>query len=412
MRNVFVVAAAVLAASLIACGTTEEGSWFEGDFAQAQAEAQQRDTLIMIDFYTDWCGWCRRLDAETLSDSAVRRELGYLVAMRLNAEREGDELARHFGVTSFPTLVFVDAAGNEIDRILGFLPPEQFLDHVQRVRAGDTLAACLLRLKEDPSDRDALEKAIPVLLERSDPEGALDRLEAFHEAVGTDGSDLTSAVLMFRTKAELVERTYQRVARRYRMGWEADADFGSLRASPTLESIHRAELAELSEDEIGNRLREALYQDAAAVLRDLPQEGLGREELFASADFAFRTGHCKIAGELYRRWYDNARSAVTPDVLNTTAWRLYLCGAELELALEMAQQAYEANDDADTADTLGRVLYVNGRIEEAIIIQQRAADEAEGDLAEVFAAVVSQMREGVELGDAPPFESFPGPVNG
>jgi hypothetical protein len=95
------------------------------------------------------------------------------------------------------------------------------------------------------------------------------------------------------------------------------------------------------------------------------------------------------------------------DVLNTTAWRLYLCGVELELALDMARQAYESHPDADTADTLGRLLYVTGKVDEAIAVQSLAAQAAEDELADVFNTVLKQMQEGAPLGDDPPFESFP-----
>lgn len=33
--------------------------------------ASQEPRVIVIDVYTDWCGWCKRMDATTFSDSEV-----------------------------------------------------------------------------------------------------------------------------------------------------------------------------------------------------------------------------------------------------------------------------------------------------------------------------------------------------
>ncbi|MCP4895563.1 MAG: thioredoxin fold domain-containing protein, partial [bacterium] len=333
MQRVLISLTAVTAVFLQACSPSGSGTWFKGDFAQAQAEARQRDTIIMIDFYTDWCGWCRRYDAETFSDADVREELGNLVALRVNAEKEGLELASQYGVQSFPMVVFVDPDGNEVDRILGFLPPGPFIDQVQRVRAGDSLSACLQRLKKDPGDREALERAVPLLLERSDAESALDRLEAFHAAMGGGEPDDACAILAFTARAELLDATYQRVARRFRRGWESGAELGSLRVTPRLAAIQGGDLTGLSERELAAQLRSALHDDGGTILDGVPVAALSRDELFAVADFSFRTGHCEAAGDLYRRWYERAGTIATSSVLNTTAWRLYLCRTQLELGV-------------------------------------------------------------------------------
>ncbi len=70
----------------------------------------------MAEFYTDWCNWCRRLDSDTFSDPAVRGESTQLVALKLNAEKGGSELAARYGVDSYPTMVFFDSRGNEMER--------------------------------------------------------------------------------------------------------------------------------------------------------------------------------------------------------------------------------------------------------------------------------------------------------
>ena len=40
--------------------------WLTWDQAVAKMEKEPRK--IMVDVYTDWCGWCKRMDASTFQD--------------------------------------------------------------------------------------------------------------------------------------------------------------------------------------------------------------------------------------------------------------------------------------------------------------------------------------------------------
>ncbi len=46
---------------------------------------------IFVDVYTDWCGWCKRMDKSTFADSTIS---AYMAAnfypVKLNAEQKGD----------------------------------------------------------------------------------------------------------------------------------------------------------------------------------------------------------------------------------------------------------------------------------------------------------------------------------
>ena len=119
---------------------TETGSGpaalaWERDLPTALARAGNEKKLVMVDFYTDWCGWCRQLDRTTLSDSNVQRALGGVVSVRLNAETDGREVARRFNVSGYPTILFLNASGDEVGRIPGYLEASPFLAEIQQIIA-------------------------------------------------------------------------------------------------------------------------------------------------------------------------------------------------------------------------------------------------------------------------------------
>jgi len=106
---------------------------WEPDLSTALARAGNENRLVMVDFYTDWCQWCKRLDQNTLSDTHVQEALQQLVTVRLNAEKDGREAAARFNVEGFPTLIFLDAKGAEVGRIPGYMEPGPFLEELQDI---------------------------------------------------------------------------------------------------------------------------------------------------------------------------------------------------------------------------------------------------------------------------------------
>lgn len=390
-----------------ACQHEAPSIWFEGDLEAARIVAAERDSVVMILFYTDWCNWCRRLKADTFSVPAVREQLETIVSLKMNGEEEGAELARRFGVDSYPTMVFLDPAGSEMDRILGYLPPDKFLARVERIRSGDTFLACLRQLEEDPADVDSIVRSVGGLLERSDPEGAISRIEAFHRA--TEGNQLALCrKLMFAARGELHTRVYQRAAKLYHSGWDRSFDVPDTAGTMHLHSMLAESIAELPTADQAELLRRARYDDAADLLEIPDLAGGSAETMLSAADFAFRNGHYDVAAELYLRWDAVHGHDAEPKVLNDIAWRLYLARLELPSAIDLAQRSFAAEPDPETADTLARLFYVTGSVREAINLEELAARQAEGSRSQNYASVARRMEDGEPLDDRPNFESYPG----
>lgn len=109
-------------------------------FDEAQAIAAKEKKTILVDVYTDWCGWCKKMDATTYGDPKVMKYLAqkYVIA-KLNPEEEGtvtvqgkkitkQEFAQAVGVKGFPTLVFFNDKGEMITGLSSYLDAKQFLN--------------------------------------------------------------------------------------------------------------------------------------------------------------------------------------------------------------------------------------------------------------------------------------------
>jgi thioredoxin-related protein len=117
-------------------GKAPSVEWLE--YGDALDRARQENKHLLVDFYTNWCGWCKVMDKNTYGDSTVATYLrDHFVLTKVNAEspkrirvgdgtKSGIELARDYGVGSFPITWFVKPDGNRLDRIMGYVPPDRF----------------------------------------------------------------------------------------------------------------------------------------------------------------------------------------------------------------------------------------------------------------------------------------------
>lgn len=136
--------------------------WVQGSFDDALAKAKADDSkLVMVEFSTDWCSWCKRLDAQTWPDpnvTAVANE--HLIPIEIDAEKgDGIELAKKYRIGGYPTMVFLNAEGEEVDRIPGYLPADDMVGELTRIVNGiDTYPALKARLENSPNDPDIIIK--------------------------------------------------------------------------------------------------------------------------------------------------------------------------------------------------------------------------------------------------------------
>jgi thioredoxin-related protein len=396
----------VTAVAAVACNPVGDDMWFRGDLKAAASAAGERDTLVFVEFYTRWCSWCRRLESETLTDPAARAELSGLVSVRLDAEGDGRREARRFGVESYPTMVFLSPAGEEVERIVGYLPPDRFVAELQRIRTGDTLFACLERLRDDPADRQAIQRVVQGLLERADPEGAIAKIKRFHSIDGHDHEICRR--LMFESGRDLHDRLYLTAAKLYRTGWDRHLVVPPVPGVMQLKGLFDDDLLDLDPEEQADRLRQAKFDDTTALLELVDAEDLPDRDLYGAAELALRGGHYDLAGNLYEQWFIRAATEAGAEDLSRAARQLYLAHESVDTAMAMARAAYAEDPSADIADTLARLLYVDGQTGNAIALARTAAATARDQRAHDYLRAAELMERGSELDDRPAFEDYPG----
>jgi len=89
--------------------------------------------------------------------------------MKIDAEKEGATVANRYDVYGYPTILFVRADGKEVERIIGYLPPEKFRTEIERINRGeDTYESLYLGSTQDRTNLDLALKLARKLDERGD----------------------------------------------------------------------------------------------------------------------------------------------------------------------------------------------------------------------------------------------------
>jgi len=115
----------------VANHATVEVSW-ESDMTAALERARTEGKPVLVNFYADWCVWCKRLESTTLRDAKVASVLqNRVVPLSLNVDGDGKELSNEYQVDGLPTIIVLDADGRELGRIPGYMPPDSFLERVE-----------------------------------------------------------------------------------------------------------------------------------------------------------------------------------------------------------------------------------------------------------------------------------------
>lgn len=172
----------------------DEIQWAK-DWDAATKAAGESKKLIMIDFYTDWCGWCKRLDKDTYSNAAVIKSAEQFVSIKLDADKAGKPIAKKYGVTGYPTILFVDAKGEEFGRIGGYMAAEPFRVQMEKINQVYTdLPKLEAALTEKPDDGATNARIAPLYATRGKFTDAATAL-ARAEKAGYQGDELAAGYL-------------------------------------------------------------------------------------------------------------------------------------------------------------------------------------------------------------------------
>lgn len=97
-------------------------AWYR-DVRRAIEAARAEGKLVVADVYTDWCGWCKKMDKTIYSDPAIVALSREQVFVKVNAEDggQGQNFAKQMRVKGYPTTIILDGNGRVLNIAQGYI---------------------------------------------------------------------------------------------------------------------------------------------------------------------------------------------------------------------------------------------------------------------------------------------------
>ncbi len=109
-------------------GTTATPSVnYQESLDRARAEALSRETFVLADAFTTWCGPCKAFQRDLENNPALRDMLSEVVFLSIDMEDSTSvAFSKAHPVSSVPQFILMDADGVEHGRIVGYADAESF----------------------------------------------------------------------------------------------------------------------------------------------------------------------------------------------------------------------------------------------------------------------------------------------
>ena len=112
------------------------------DLQRELDQAKALGKFVMLDFYADWCTYCKEFEDYVFTDPNVQSLLADFVLIQADVtanDKQDQSLLNKTGVIAPPAILFWDKDGNEKSkyRIIGAMDAKQFIDHVNLILKGN-----------------------------------------------------------------------------------------------------------------------------------------------------------------------------------------------------------------------------------------------------------------------------------
>ena len=319
------------------------------------------DKLVLVDFETEWCVWCDRLDTDTYTDQRVIEfAKKNLISKKIDAEKNnGPQQKKKYRVKGYPTILLLDSEGNEIDRIIGYRPPEEFFNELNRIKNREnTLSDLITRYKQSINNSsvkiDLAEKYILMNLPDS-ARSLLDNIYSFQKkkhqldfSVSFNLSQLYYKIRSLDRSIEILDQIVESGVDSSDIAYFFRLLYKSKRSSDIDALLEYAELSENIDR------KQKSYWQIIRILKKHKRDPSLEAELYL-----------KVI-DLYTSDYK-----YLPSLLNGFAWRMTELEKNLDIALVKINKALEYGEDIKILDTKAEVLWKLNRSEEAVEIIEK-----------------------------------------
>lgn len=119
-RTVFPILTLLAVQSFGVSARGENPSPWLKELDQALLEAGRLNKPMMVDVYSAWCNFCKKMRSEVYPSSSVSQESVRYILVSVNGEKN-PQLMQKYSIRGFPSVLFLDKNGYLLERIDGYI---------------------------------------------------------------------------------------------------------------------------------------------------------------------------------------------------------------------------------------------------------------------------------------------------
>lgn len=137
----------------------------DGSWEEILEIAAKEDKPIFVDCYTEWCGPCKQMAANVFTNPLVAEYFNSnFVNAKIDMEKaEGLEFTKHYEVRAFPTFLYLDKKGNIVNRLVGGMSADKFLETSKKGMSEFGLSAMSKRYESGDRSEEFVDQYLKVL---------------------------------------------------------------------------------------------------------------------------------------------------------------------------------------------------------------------------------------------------------
>ena len=349
-------------------------------FVQTLEQAKKENKLIFLDAFASWCGPCKLLDQNVFP----KKEVGdYFNANFLNLhidmeKGEGIEIAKKYGIYSYPTLLFIGGDGKVVYKAVGYMSPQELISIAKEaVNPENTLENKIAKFEAGEKDPEFL---MGLIKNTNSSDFSLAQKVAtryFQTRTDATYSKEEAGMLLFFTKTTDDDLYKIFTAKKAELSTQIPESY----LAEYDKQLKLNTVLQKSFDANTQRINEPIFiAEGTKIYGEKEAKQLLNK---INMDLFFAQKKYDDYAKSALNYYQNPKDFAT-DELNNVAWNFYLYVTDKTLLTQVTQLCLEGikkEENSQNTDTLANIYYKLGDFKNAKLWAKKSIEiaKAKGD---------------------------------
>lgn len=136
--------------------TLNHHGFIENNLSAGLTQAAAENKKVLVDFGAPWCPSCVRMETEVFGEEVFQTAAKDFIKVAINVDKASmKELSKKYTIHAIPTVLILNAKGEELYRLLDYKPADQIAQSLNTAQKMSLIPLSELTLKAEGGDKEA-----------------------------------------------------------------------------------------------------------------------------------------------------------------------------------------------------------------------------------------------------------------